>query len=274
MKRIGLLLVTFFIVMFSFAQNKSGLYLREPVFKEGEKATYNIYFNLGFIWVNAGDVKFECSSAQKNGKDCYKLSVVGYTKGMFEKYYVIRDTFVSYIDKNTLEPVAYEDYKHEDKYYSSARYVYTPQGDSVFVNYHRDKKNNSWDKSFNIAKEVYDLISCCYTTRNINADALVRKQAIPLNMLYEDKSYALGLTFQGKKNLKIKNGSKYKTMYFTPSVISGGLFKNEEDLGVYVADDDNHVPVYVEAKLKMGSAVASLEKIEGTKYPITSLIKK
>ncbi|MCQ2199053.1 MAG: DUF3108 domain-containing protein [Paludibacteraceae bacterium] len=274
MKRIGLLLVTLLMAVLSFAKTNKELYLREPVFQVGEKATYNIYFNLGFIWVHAGDVKFECSSAMKNGKDCYKLSVTGYTLGMFEKYYVIRDTFVSYIDKKTLDPVAYEDHKHEDKYISSTSYVYTPNGDSVLVNYHRDKKNNSWGKQYNIAKDVYDLISCCYTTRNINTDALVRKQQVPLNMMYEDGVHQLGLSFQGKKNLKVKNGTKYKTMYFTPSVISGGLFKHEEDLGVYVADDANHIPVYVEAKLKMGSAVASLEKIEGAKYPITSIIKR
>lgn len=274
MKRFCLLLVTLYVSLMSFAQQKSELYLREPVFKEGEKATYNLYFNLGFIWLHAGDVKFECSAAKKNGKDCYKLSVIGYTLGTFEKFYVIRDTFVSYIDKTTLEPVAYEDYKHEDKYYSSTKYVYTPNGDSVLVNYHRDKKNNSWDKQYNIAKNVYDLISCCYTTRNVNFNAFVRNQPVPLSLMYDDDVHSLGLTFQGKKNLKIKNGTKYRALYFTPSVISGGLFRHNEDLGVYVADDDNHVPIYVEAKLRMGTAVASLAKVEGTKYPVTSVIKK
>ncbi|MEE1062371.1 MAG: DUF3108 domain-containing protein, partial [Paludibacteraceae bacterium] len=61
---------------------------------------------------------------------------------------------------------------------------------------------------------------------------------------------------------------------FVPTLIKGDLFKNDEDLKIYVADDDNHYPVYVEASLKMGKAVASLESISGTKYELSSKKKK
>ncbi len=243
-------------------------YVETPVFKVGEKATYGIHFNLGFISMKAGKVNFEVGEAVINGVDCYKLTVDGYTQGMFEKFYVVRDTFTSYLDKKTLQPVYYHDGKHEDSYWSYSTYKYTNIGnpDSLHVNFEYIKRKGTSKTEFNVSKKAADLVSTCYKVRNVDVNSMSRGSVASFSLLFEDIVYELGLKFTGKQNIKLKNGDKYKAFVFVPTLIKGNLFKNDEDLKIYVADDDNHYPVYVEASLKMGKAVASLESISGTKY--------
>lgn len=251
-------------------------YVDTPVFKVGEKATYGIYFNLGFISMKAGKVHFEVGEAVVRGEDCYKLMVNGYTQGMFERFYVVRDTFTSYISKKTLLPVYYHDGKHEDSYWSYSTYLYTDNGkaDSLHVNFEYIKRKGTSKTEFNISKKACDLVTTCYKIRNIDVASMSRGDVAAFSLLFEDIVYELGLKFTGKENVKLKDGSKYRTSVFVPTLIKGDLFKNDEDLKVYVADDDNHYPVYVEASLKMGKAVASLESISGTKYEQTGKKKK
>ncbi|MBS7362963.1 MAG: DUF3108 domain-containing protein [Paludibacteraceae bacterium] len=251
-------------------------YVDTPVFKVGEKATYGIYFNLGFISMKAGKVHFEVGEAVVRGEDCYKLMVNGYTQGMFERFYVVRDTFTSYISKKTLQPVYYHDGKHEDSYWSYSTYLYTDNGkaDSLHVNFEYIKRKGTSRTEFNISKKACDLVATCYKIRNLDVASMSRGDVAAFSLLFEDIVYELGLKFTGKENVKLKDGSKYRTSVFVPTLIKGDLFKNDEDLKVYVADDDNHYPVYVEASLKMGKAVASLESISGTKYEQTGKKKK
>ena len=70
-----------------------------------------------------------------------------------------------------------------------------------------------------------------------------------------------------------RNGKKYKALKFMPTLITGDLFENEDDMAVYVSDDDNHIPLLIEAKIKVGSVKAMLNTIENSKYPLSSLIK-
>ncbi len=251
-------------------------YLDTPVFKVGEKASYGIYFNLGFISMKAGVVNFSVDEAIVRGEDCYKLQVDGYTQGMFEKFYVVRDTFVSYINKKTLKPVYYHDGKHEDNYWSYTTYFYTYNKgkDSLHVNYEHVKRKGTSKSEFNISKNACDLISTCYKVRNVDVASMSRGDIASFSLLFEDMVYELGMKFVKKETVKLKNGKKYKTSVFVPTLIKGDLFKNDEDLKIYVADDNNHYPVYVEASLKMGKAVASLESISGTKYEISAVKKK
>jgi len=56
-------------------------------------------------------------------------------------------------------------------------------------------------------------------------------------------------------------------------LITGDLFKNEDDMVIYVTDDNNHIPLLIDAKIKVGSIKAMLQDVAGTKFPVSSLLK-
>jgi hypothetical protein len=255
------------------AQN---LYKKENVFKSGEKATFNLYFNWGFIWISAGTVTFEVQAKEVDGEQVYNLKVAGSTTKSFDRMYRIRDTFESVVDKKDLYPLYYNEVKHEDSYYVNKKYKYVKdqEGDSTTVYLDMVRKTRAWKDTVRIDKQTYDLVTTCYRVRNLDTDKLVKNRTVPFPMLFDNEVFDLGLTYKGKEEVKLKNGKKYKALKLVPKLIAGDLFKKEEDMTIYVSDDANHIPLLIEAKIKVGYIKAMLADVRNTKMPMTSLIGK
>ena len=49
--------------------------------------------------------------------------------------------------------------------------------------------------------------------------------------------------------------------------------KADEDVVVWVTDDDNRIPVYIEAKILVGTVKAYLKETKGLRNPVTSIVK-
>lgn len=248
-------------------------YYSEPVFKAGEKAVFNLYYNWGFVWIHAGDCTFKAQNRKYNNSTVLGLLVAGTTTSTFDKMYCIRDSFESYMDETTLRPVYYYEAKHEDSYNSRLTYRYTEKANSVDALMTRTKRNKNDSKHITLDKNTLDLIYSCYHFRNLNTSKLSVNQTVPFNMLFDDDVYNLGLTYKGKTKVTLKNGKTYNALKFVPKLITGDLFKDENDMTIYVSDDMNHVPLLIEAKIKVGWVKAMLSDYSHSKYPVTSLVK-
>ena len=52
------------------------------------------------------------------------------------------------------------------------------------------------------------------------------------------------------------------------------VFTGEEDMLIWVTDDDNRIPVCFEAPILVGTASGRLAGYSGLKHPFTALVKK
>ncbi len=269
-------LISIFFILFVMAEANAneGLYLKDNVFQHGETAKFNIYFNWGFIWIHAGEVRFSVQTQKLDGKKVYSLKVVGVTIKSFEKMYSIRDTFEALVDTVHISPIRYREAKHEGNYYAKTNYVYNKKRDSSSVYMDFTRKKRQWKDTIQIARNVADLITTCYRIRNLDINRLAINQTIPFPMLFDSEIFDLGLTYQGKEKIELRNGKKYHARKFTPKLITGDLFKKDEDMTIYVSDDENHIPLLIEAKIKVGYIKAVLAEVKNTKTPMKSLILK
>ena len=246
---------------------------KEPAFKEGEVAVYNVYYNLGFVWIHAGDVEFSVKNVKENGVDHFYLQLAGYTIRSFDSFYRIRDTFHVSVTKDSLLPCNYREVKHEDTYFCDRRYHYDYQnGPKVYCDFNR--KGVKSKDTLGIASDVFDLLTICYRFRSIDMTKVKVGDSFPFKMLYDKETYDLGLTYKGVEDIKLKNKSKYQALKFMPKLITGDLFKKEDDMVIYVSTDDNHVPLYIETKIKVGSVMVMLQSMKKPKYPFSSKIGK
>lgn len=270
MKR--LITIMLLAVLFPLLANSNDLFLKEPVFQSGEKVKFNVYYNWGFIWIHAGNIDFSVADCVYDGKPSYSLTLAGSSTKAFDNMYCIRDTFETFVDVDSFYPRYYSETKHEDSYYSNLKYKYEPLVDSTIIELDWTKKTRRTFDTLTIDKQTYDLISCCYKIRNIDVHSVKVDQTVPFSMLLDKDVYNLGLTYKGRTSLKLKNGERYNVLKFIPQVVTGDLFKKEDDMVIYVSDDDNHIPLMVEAKVKFGCIKAMLCSAENTKYPVSALI--
>lgn len=273
MKRLFAIIFVLSSLLLNISAQDDVKYQKEPVFNDGEHATYNIYFNWGWIWIHAGNVEFSVKKKTLNGEDSYFLFVSGYTRKTFDKMYTIRDTFSSYISASTLAPIFYNEVKHEDSYYCNKKYYYKKENNKTNVYLDMTRYTKHWKDTVSTSEEVRDLISTCYNFRNIDGTSLNKNDVIPFNMLIDNEIYKLGLKYKGKEKIELKNGNKYNALKFVPKLVTGDLFKKEDDMTIYVSDDENHIPLLITAKIKVGSIKAMLSDIKNTKNPISSQIK-
>ena len=92
--------------------------------------------------------------------------------------------------------------------------------------------------------------------------------------MLDKKIYDLTVKYSGEETIKLKNKKKYKALKFTPKLVTGDIFEDEDAMTIYVSNDENHVPLYIEAKIKVGYVKVMLNDIQNTKSPMSSDISK
>lgn len=83
----------------------SQCFTSNTAFQTGERITYEILYNWGFIWIGAGNVVFTVNQAEYQGRQVYLLDAHGSSFSSFDWFYKVRDSFQSYLDKETLQPL-------------------------------------------------------------------------------------------------------------------------------------------------------------------------
>lgn len=246
-------------------------------FDEGEKISYDAYFNLGFIWVNAARAEFSVSNATCGKEKVWRLEAAGKTVNTFEKFYTVRDTFTSFVNKETLTPRYYVRAAHEGEYWAEDRFTFLSQSSKeTSVKTSCLRKRGTETKTFSFDGEVNDMVTAIYKLRNFpNYDGLKVGDKVPFTIVYDDEGqkYDLDVRYAGRGTVKLKNGQKFRCIKLVPKVIKGKVFESEDAMKIWMTDDANHVPVYIEAKIKVGYLKAYYTGSKNLKYPLSSKVK-
>jgi hypothetical protein len=265
------------MLLFLTSGKEDSIEVRNTVFKAGELVNYDIYYNWGFIWINAGKCNFSVGEVNYKKKPAYKFYVAGSSITTFDKFYKVRDTLMSIADQESLLPYYYKRVTHEDTYWAQDEYFFTETGHktSLITDCRRRKgKRNIDTLSFN--HTVTDLITVIYRVRNLPFDKMQINEKHPFSIVYDDDDKAFNLSFRyvGKGNVELRNGREYRCIMLRPVLITGGMFKDQDGMTIYLSDDANRIPIMIESKIRVGSVKAMLNKAQNTLYPLNCEVKK
>ncbi|MFN5208452.1 MAG: DUF3108 domain-containing protein [Bacteroidota bacterium] len=239
-------------------------------FSTKEDLHYHIYYNLGPIWVNAGEVHFTSSSINYHSLRCYRFRGVGRTYSGYDWIFKVRDKFESIVDSGSFRPLKYLRDTHEganstynDNYFNNLKniaYTFLKRKDGIM---HRD--------TVPITPCTYDVLTMIYYARNIDYSSLKPGTDIPVSIFLDAKSYdKQSIRYLGKENLKTEFGT-FRCIKFQPKLIAGTIFKEGDSMIVWVTDDKNKIPLLVETPILVGSIKARIKSIENPLYPLKPL---
>lgn len=235
-------------------------------FQAGEKIVYKLFYNWNFVWLSAGEVTF---SVNDTGND-YHVAVRGRTYPSYEWFYKVRDNYESYLDKNTLLPKMHLKDIQEGGYSRYDRTTFD-QKNGHAVSMRGKTRDELKRKDIPLEECMHDLISIVYYARNLDYDKLRINQEIPIKILMDQEIYPLKIKYLGKeKDTKVKGVGKFNTRKFSPQLIAGDVFKEGDEMTIYVSDDQNKLPVLIESPVSVGSVMAVLKSYEGLRYPLTA----
>jgi hypothetical protein len=231
-------------------------------FQTSEKLTFKVYYNMSFVWIHAGTAEFTSELDEMNGHKTYHITGDGTTVKSYEWIFKVKDTYETYIDKETMQPVRFVRNVNEGGFKINQDVTFNHKKGTALSN----------NKTYTIPSCTQDVLSAIYFARNIDYNKCKPGDKIPFNMFLDDKVYNLYIKYVGKEVIKTKLGT-FNAIKIVPLLIEGTIFKGGEKMTVWVSDDANHVPLRVDSPILVGSIKVDLVGYDNLRNPFESLVK-
>ena len=235
-------------------------------FISGERIQYDVKYNWGLLWVDAGEVVFAVEDTVFNDRPSYWFKGYGRSKPKWDWVYTVRDTFDAIGTKGTLSPLYFNRKTSEGSYKVDNSYWYYPENNFIKGSVWNSDIEKTKSVGFRYEECVWDLLSAVYYARNLDYSQYRAGDKIPFNMVIDGKVNYLFIRFLGKEVMEMPSEKKYSTIKFSALLVDGTIFDGGEDMTVWVSDDENKIPLKVEAKIKVGWIKAYLVDTKGLKY--------
>lgn len=230
-------------------------------YQSGEKLSFKVYYNMGMIWVGAGLASFSTTMETLNGRKVYHVVGDGKTLKSYEWFYKVRDRYETYIDAETLLPL---------KFFRSVNEGGFKFTNNVYFNQSANKATSS-NGTFAVPRCIQDVLSSIFFARNIDYNSYTVGANIPFSMFLDDQVYKLHITYLGKEKITTKYGT-FKAIKIKPLLISGTIFKEGDQMTIWISDDANHIPLRVDSPILVGSVKVDLVGYDKLRNPFSALI--
>lgn len=271
MKAFNILIGIVLLAMVSAFNQQDKLIIKEEVdstqlrsinhhaFKAGEKLEYRLHYGV----IGAGTANLEINKLDKKiaGREVYHIVGSGKSKGAFDWFFKVRDRYETYMDVDGVFPWMFVRDINEGGYKLKQKYKFAQNKNIV---------DNGEGKKFEIPQGAQDMLSSFYYARTIDFSNAKKEEVFTIWSFVDDEIWPLKIRFMGRSTIKV-SGKKFKAMKFHPVVQEGRLFENEEDVTVWISDDENKIPLLAEGKVLIGSVKMELTKYSGLANPIAKI---
>lgn len=259
-------------VLFNVSDLNAQCFKENKAFRAGEKLSFIIYYNMAFIWVDAGKAYFDVKFEKHKGIPAYKFDSYGSSLPSHDWFFKVRERYTSYLDTNTLLPLRCERKAIEGGYFVNESYDFDSRQHKIFTSVENSKLKLKKDTLF-FPDCTFDVLSAIYYCRNIDFSNAKINDKFPIKMLIDNKVHNLFVRYLGKETIADRNKQKYSCVKFSAMLVSGTIFQGGEELTVWVSDDENKIPILINADILVGSIKVYLSGYEGLRYPFSSKVK-
>lgn len=224
-------------------------------FKQGEILSYRLHYGA----LNAGVAVLEVKPQilDISGRKVMHIVANGYTNGAADWFFKVRDRYETYMDKDAMVPWLFVRRVDEGGFKFSQDYSF---------NHYTKKVDVGNGEKFDVPPNIQDMVSAFYTARSLDLSNAKPGDLFSLTCFVDKELWPLKIKFIGRETIKTDIG-KYKCLRFRPVVQKGRVFKNEEDLNVWISDDKNHIPMRVQANVLIGSIKMDITSAQNLANP-------
>ena len=235
--------------------------IRNLAFQEGENISFNVFYSVVGIYINAGTANFTVTPEQLNNHQVYHVVGSGSSNPSYDWIFKVRDRYETYIDTGTLKPLKFIRDINEGGFKKYENITFNHQANTAVTT----------TGVFKVPACVQDVLSSIYYARNIDFSRYQPEDKIPFTMFLDNEVYNLYIKYLGKEIVKTKYG-KFRAIKFKPLLVKGTLFEGGEKMTVWVSDDPNHIPLRIESPIVVGSVKVDMMQYRNLRYPLSSMI--
>ncbi|MGE0091982.1 MAG: DUF3108 domain-containing protein [Bacteroidales bacterium] len=243
----------------------------EKAFKSGERLVYVINYQWGLVNTDVGEAEARVTKIERSEFGTHYHSVIrGHTYKFYDIFFKVRDLFESKFDVSNGRPFYFHRDIAEGRYRIKNTFFFN-QDNSIDARVERGD-NNIKDTLLQGNECTFDLVSLFYFARNMDFSGVSDGDPQPIVFVIDDEVFNMYYRYIGKESIKVPGMGKFRTMKFAAKVVAGEVFSGEEEIVLWVSDDNNKVPLLFETPIKVGKVKGRLSIAENLKFPLTSKI--
>jgi len=226
-----------------------------------EKLVYKGYYSLGFIWIKGGYCTLKTSRTNLY-PNSDKMIMIAQSSNAADLVFKLRDTLISYHDKDLLKTYKFQRNAHEGGYDKTFDYDFNYEKNISICKVQKYNEYKVVD-TIQLIPEFYDMMTLIKYLRNLDYTKLKEGDIIPIKAIIDREIHKLYIRYRRKETQKVK-GIKYRCFLFTPVLLKGSVFRGGEDMKIWITDDKYKLPILVEAKVLVGSLKGELQLSKST----------
>ncbi len=241
-------------------------------FSPGEVLRFRLRFSIFTVGRAIASVQSGITESSK--QVCYVINLEAKTSGIANVVTDIENNYRSTVDTTSMLPYSFYRKQREGNYRVEEQTDFDQQKLKVAV---RKKENRSgtWKQPeiYNSSAPVRDIISGLFFIRSLNLSDLAIGDTVKVAGFFEDEFYDMSIIFKGRRIIRTPFG-RISTLVFYPFMPKNSIFEGGESISVYLSEDNNHIPLRIEAKMFIGSAGIELISYEGLRSPLLIIPKE
>lgn len=277
MKQILIIIYASLLPLISYAQSGIlGEISKEKPFISGERLNFTVDYASGLLTAAVADVNINVTHDVYNGTQCYKIDAVGKTRPFFNIFFEMEDKYSSWLDVENLRPLRANSDLREGGFLYKTDFVYSWPSQIVNTTGVNIKRNWRYYHTLQLTKNSYDALSLFYNMRHVDASKLIPNQTFKMNLVLEDTVRNITATFLGREEKQIRELGRFRTLKFSCkfATSSDETFKDGAEFFIWISDDKNKIPIYLESPIRVGKVVVYLSSWSGLAHSFSSIIPK
>ncbi|MDL2243808.1 DUF3108 domain-containing protein [Bacteroidales bacterium OttesenSCG-928-J19] len=268
------LLSTFLSLLLFFVLNTQIASGNDLPFKTGESVKMEVKFKYGVV-IKGGTFESRVDLTSYGETPAIKSTFLLNTNSFFDGIYKMRDTLISYADRQTIIPLHHWRSVNEGgKHFFEEMTVHAHKSDYSKVRVVRtEKKKVKVDKFLESNTPGFDLPNLFIYIRTLDYDSLSIGQTLHFSTFFGKRKTDIRCTYKGQQVVEKSKKLKYKTRKFSFDIMDEAFTESKNAIELWVSDDENRLPIKLKAKLKIGAAEGMITSYKGLKYPFTAEVK-
>lgn len=202
-------------------------------------------YAMTILGVAGGELTLSASPAELGGRSAYKFEMSAVSNDFLSKFFLVRDTIVSWIDPKSFRSLRFEKHTVEGKRardelteFDYSRGIARYEGAAVPLN-----------------DATLDSLSSVYYLRTLRLDG---DKPITL-AVFSGETHTLEVQVQAREKVTVPAGT-FDTIRVEPKSAGGHLLG--KNLVLWLTDDARKIPVQLRSKLKVGNLIGKLKAME------------
>ncbi len=244
-------------------------------FGPGEELTYTAGYSAAVVSTDVATITFRTDTDRLDGVPCYRVQAHGLTKSFFSVFFRMDDRYDTWLEQATLRPLLATAEIKEGSYRYRSRLTFNWKAGRVYTQGKNLKKGYERSRTMVIRPGDFDPVAHFFNLRCLpGIDSMKKGEAGRLNLVMVDTIRTIRYRFLGREIIDAPATGQVRCLKFTCQLAPGDAESFEEgtDFYIWISDDRNRIPIYLETPIRVGRVQAMLTGWRNLAHPFAARV--